>query len=65
MAVFLKIMTVSTGLAISNECQALSLNIGQTGKFWWLFLMSFVDKDETTKVYISVHLLDSALRTEY
>ena len=35
-------------------CQALSLNIGRTGKFWWLFLMNIVGKDETTKVYIPV-----------
>ena len=35
--------------------QALSLNILQTGRFCWLFLMNFVDKNGTTKVYIPIH----------
>ena len=51
-------MTISTDLAISNSmsaCQALSLNIGRTGKFWRLFLMNFVDKDGATKVCIPFH----------
>ena len=40
-------MTILTDLAISNN--------GKTGKFWWLFLMNYVDRDGTTKVYIPVH----------
>ena len=44
-------MTILTDLAISNN--------GKTGKFWWLFLMNYVDRDGTTKVYIPVHRLEA------
>ena len=48
-------MTTATDLSIANSGQALSINIGKTGKFMWLFLMNFIDEDGTSKVYMPVH----------
>ena len=47
-------MTISTDWAISK---ALSLNIGWTGKSWWLFVMNFVDKYGITKcIYLLFYM---------
>ena len=50
-----KIMTISTGLAISNSMSSFVPNIEQTGKLWWLSVSNVVDKYWTTEMYIPVH----------
>ena len=55
MAVFPKIITISTDLAISNSMSSFVPKYWLTGKFWWPFLLNFEDKDGTTKVYILVN----------
>ena len=48
-------MTISTDLSISNSMSSFVPKYWLNWQILWLFLMNFVDKDGTSKVYLPVH----------